>query len=246
MINIAANIHGSFIVIGDVHGQIDQLEVLLQNLKDETQDYEQRWIVFLGDLVDRGNNPKKVIDTVLDFIKNRGKTTSLMGNHEFVLLSALGLFGKDMERRWAEPYVREFSPDTTFLSYGVEPGNLEALKKVMPPEHKEFLLSLPWHVETVDYLIVHAGLLPDQPYFYQLGQLRKRDYDHHGKAPWLHEARLVSPLLPSDCPVTVISGHVRQPQVVITDKRILVDTSGGRGGKLSAILLPERKVISSW
>jgi hypothetical protein len=45
--------------------------------------------------------------------------------------------------------------------------------------------------------------------------------------------------------VKVVSGHVKQPRVVITEKRILVDTTGGRGGVLSAILIPEEEVLIS-
>jgi serine/threonine protein phosphatase 1 len=55
----------------------------------------------------------------------------------------------------------------------------------------------------------------------------------------------VSPELPPDCPVTVVSGHVRFPEVVMTENRILLDTTGGRGGRLSAVLLPERQVFKS-
>ena len=41
----------------------------------------------------------------------------------------------------------------------------------------------------------------------------------------------------------VVSGHVKQPSVVMSEKRILVDTTGGRGGVLSAVLLTEKTVF---
>jgi hypothetical protein len=63
--------------------------------------------------------------------------------------------------------------------------------------------------------------------------------------PWLHEQRLVTVQPPSDCPVTMDSDHVRFAKVVLSKKRILVDTTGGRGGRLSAVLLPERRVLTS-
>ena len=113
----------------------------------------------------------------------------------------------------------------------------------MPKKHLEFLLGLPWCVDAEGHLIVHAGLLPDRPYQEQLIKLRNREMNPG--QPWLHEQRLVNPELPPDCPVTVISGHVRQPEVIITDKRILLDTTGGRSGRLSAVLLPERRVVAS-
>jgi hypothetical protein len=92
--------------------------------------------------------------------------------------------------------------------------------------------------------MVHAGLLPDIPFKSQLEALRTRDFSHH-RPPWLCERSLVSSPLPGDCPFVVVSGHVRQPQVVFTHQKILVDTSGGHGRNLSAVLLPEKEVISS-
>jgi len=243
VVTCACNIEGPFVVIGDVHGHMEALEDLIGILEREGGNITDRWIVFVGDLVDRGNNPRRAIEFVIDLITNRGRTTCIMGNHEFALLSALGLLGSALRREYADPYLELFSPEPTFRSYGVEPGNLDGLNDAMPQGHLDFLLDLPWCVEAEGYLIVHAGLLPDRPYEEQLEKLRKRVVNPG--QPWLHEQRLVSPELPPDCPVTVVSGHVRQPEVIVTDKRILLDTTGGRGGRLSAVLLPERRVVAS-
>ena len=239
----ANTIEDPFAVIGDIHGHMGPLENLMGVLKTEVTRIADRWLVFVGDLVDRGNNPRQAIECVIDLIKNRGRTTCIMGNHEFALLSALGLLGPALKREYAESYVDLFSPEPTFRSYGVEPRNLEGLKEAMPQEHLNFLLDLPWCVEAEGYLIVHAGLLPDRSYGEQLEKLRNREMNPG--QPWIHEQRLVTPELPPDCPVTVISGHVLQPEVVMTEKRILIDTTGGRHGRLSAILLPERRVFTS-
>ena len=243
VLTCANTIEGAFVVIGDTHGHMSAVEDLMGCLKREVPNLDQRWIVFVGDLVDRGSNPRKGIEYVIDLMKNRGRTTCIMGNHEFVLLSALGLLGPALEKEYAQPYVEVFSPEPTFQSYGVEPGDLKGLLKAMPREHLDFLLGLPWCVEAQGHLIVHAGLLPDRPYEEQLTTLRNRE-TNPGQ-PWLHEQRLVTPDLPPDCPVTVISGHVRQPEVVMTENRILLDTTGGRSGRLSAVLLPERRVVTS-
>jgi len=243
MIKLIESIEEPFIVIGDIHGHLDPLYNLLRLLKHQVEDFDKRWLVFVGDLVDRGNNPRKAIELVIDLIKNRGRTTCIMGNHEFALLSALGLLGPALKREYADPYLELFSPEPTFESYGAEQGNLEGLREMIPQQHLDFLLDLPWCVEAEGHLIVHAGLLPDEPYEEQLEKLRNREMNPG--QPWIHEQRLVTPELPPDCPVTVVSGHVRQPEVVMTEKRILLDTTGGRGGRLSAVLLPERKVVSS-
>ena len=243
VVHCANTIEDPFAVIGDVHGYIPPLEDLIGVLKTEVTNFADRWLVFVGDLVDRGNNPRQVIECVIDLIKNRGRTTCIMGNHEFVLLSALGLLGPALKRKYADFYVEQFSPEPTFRSYGIEPGNLEGLREAMPQEHLNFLLDLPWCVEAEGYLIVHAGLLPDKPYTEQLEKLRNRELNPG--QPWIHEQRLVMEKLPPDCPVTVVSGHVRFPEVVMTEKRILLDTTGGRHGRLSGVLLPERRVFTS-
>jgi hypothetical protein len=51
--------------------------------------------------------------------------------------------------------------------------------------------------------------------------------------------------LPLDYTVTLISVQVRFPEVVISNKQIIIDTTGGRHGRLSAVLLPERQVLKS-
>jgi serine/threonine protein phosphatase 1 len=240
---IPTTISGPFAVIGDVHGHIGPLQSLLDNLKSAIVDYDERWLVFMGDLVDRGHDPRATVELLIDLVKNRGKTTCIMGNHEFVLLAALGLYGKILEREYAESYLELYSPEPTFRSYGVEPGDLRGLRRAIPEEHLTFLLDLPWCVEADGHLIVHAGLRPGEPYEAQLKKLRNREMNPG--QPWLHEQQLVTAQPPHDCPVTVVSGHVRFANVVLAKKRILVDTTGGRGGRLSAVLLPERRVYNS-
>lgn len=242
--DLPAKISGPFIVIGDVHGHFDQLQALLENLKKTVQDFDKRWLVFVGDLVDRGKDSKKVIQLVIDLIQTRAKTTGIMGNHEYVLLSSLGMRGAERQREWAGMYKKIFSSGPTFSSYNVKEGDLQALKNAMPEKHLEFLCSLPWHIEADGHLIVHAGLFPDKPFKSQLEELKSRRFSTMW-IPYFDDPELVSSDPPSDCPLTVISGHVRQPAVIFREKRILVDTTGGLGGKLSAILLPERKVVTS-
>lgn len=115
----------------------------------------------------------------------------------------------------------------------------------MPARHKVFLTGLPWCVEHPQFLVVHAGLTA-APFADQLEVLRRRDFTL-GRPPWLHERKLARAEPPADCPFTVVSGHVVVPEVQFRHggRRILCDTYGGRGKVLSAVLLPERKVVTS-
>ena len=90
MVHCASTIEGPFAVLGDVHGHMEPLEDLMVILKSEVPNFNDRWIVFVGDLVDRGSNPRKAVELVIDLIQNRGRTTCIMGNHEFALLAHLG------------------------------------------------------------------------------------------------------------------------------------------------------------
>ena len=54
---LATRIDGPVAVIGDLHGQVEQLVALLDRLH-ERPDFRDRWLVFIGDFVDRGPDPK--------------------------------------------------------------------------------------------------------------------------------------------------------------------------------------------
>ena len=119
---LPTQITGPFAVIGDIHGQDYLLEPLLQKLF-AVKDFDNRWLVFIGDFVDRGTNPKRVVEIVLDLIVNRPKTTAIMGNHELALCAALDLIQTPPQRDWAGSYLAYYSAESTFDSYGAENGN---------------------------------------------------------------------------------------------------------------------------
>src|SRR5262245_29276351 len=63
---------------------------------------------------------------------------------------------------------------------------------------------------------------------------------------WLHD-RLADVPPPADCSLAVVSGHTKIPAVRVRHggRKVLVDTFGGYGSVLSAVLLPELKVVTS-
>jgi serine/threonine protein phosphatase 1 len=122
---------------------------------------------------------------------------------------------------------------------------LDHLRQRLPRRHQAFLTTLPWCIEHPNYLIVHAGLAPEQAFANQLAVLRARDFTQ-GRPVWLHEKKLATGPLPAGCSVTVVSGHTLVPEVRILQegRRMLLDTYDGPGTVLSAVLLPEVKVIT--
>lgn len=290
-IDLPALIDGPLAVVGDLHGAAGLLERLLARLW-QMPGFENRWLVFVGDFLDRGPDSRRCLEMVLELLDRRGKVAACMGNHDLAAIGAMGLVPTPASSHWHMRYVADYDSWPTFASYGVGateaefdrladavrdvkpyydpnddsytagvvPAGMEAvrddvfgrldgvladLRGQMPDRHKAFLAGLPWCVEHPQYLVVHAGLTAD-PVAGQLEVLRRRDFSL-GRPPWLHERRLATSPLPSDCPLAVVSGHVVVPKVEFRHggRRILVDTFGGQGKVLSAVLLPEGEAVTS-
>ena len=76
---LTTRIQGPVAVIGDVHGQTDKLLSLLEKLQ-KLPDYDERWLVFIGDFVDRGPDSKGAVDLFLNVARKHPKTTAICGN----------------------------------------------------------------------------------------------------------------------------------------------------------------------
>lgn len=239
---LPTRIDGPLAVIGDVHGQTDKLWRILERLQT-LPDFPDRWVVFIGDFVDRGPDPRGAVETALQVRRAHPRTTAIMGNHELAMLGALRLIEVPEYSNWDKRWLDHYDAEPTFASYGVDFADLPGLREALPASHADFLAGLPWAVEHPQYLFVHAGLEPHTPFGMQLQILRARDFTLN-RPYWLC-SKSVDDQPPPDCPVTVVSGHVYVPEVVFADRRILLDTSGGMGGELSCVLLPEQVVLTS-
>ncbi|RDI98940.1 metallophosphoesterase [Dyella solisilvae] len=78
---------GPLDIVGDVHGEISALEQLLENMgyAPNGEHPAGRRLVFLGDLVDRGEDSPAVVKRVSDLVRN-GLAQCVLGNHELNLL----------------------------------------------------------------------------------------------------------------------------------------------------------------
>ena len=235
-------INGPVAVIGDVHGQTEKLDGLLEQLRDR-EDYHERWIVFIGDLVDRGPDPKGTLERVTDLFAEHSNTAAVTGDHEFVMARALGLTKSAEPSKWSEEWLANYHSESTFESFDVPFGDLDALRETLPEHHVELITELPWSIEHRKYLFVHAGLAPDLSFGRQLRSLRSRDAAEP-EPVWLFSQNCGDDVLPSDCLLTVVSGHTPVEEVEFSDQRILVDTCGADCGPLSCVLLPENEVLT--
>lgn len=132
-------------VIGDIHGCIDELNGLLDCIGPDEE------LLFLGDYVDRGPDSRAVVERVL---LEESRSTFLKGNHEDLLVRALGI-GVPMDARARASFYMN-GGNQTARSYGAEPGALSAGD--LPASHLAFFRGLQLYYEGPDFIGVHAGL----------------------------------------------------------------------------------------
>ncbi|MEZ6063399.1 MAG: metallophosphoesterase [Planctomycetaceae bacterium] len=243
MLQVPTRIDGPVAVIGDVHGQVDKLRRVIDKLS-RVPDIHNRWIVFIGDLVDRGPDSKAAIDIFFELTERHGRVTCICGNHELAMAGSLGLISTPDFIDWPSRWLPAYDSETTFDSYGVPHGDLRALREALPERHAELLANLPWRVEHPHLLFVHAGLDPAMSFDIQVQILRERDFTL-AHPPWLFSKSFINGPVPAGCPVTLVIGHVPIAEVYFGKQIIATDTTGGVQGDLSCVLLPEAVVLTS-
>lgn len=142
-----------FFVVGDVHGKF---ELLLDMLKKWNEERQQ--LIFLGDLIDRGENSKACLELVRQLVREKG-AICLTGNHERMFLAWL----RDPMDRY--DHYRQNGGDTTINSLLGRPldapvdGLVDANAVMEQYEDLiDFVKSCPYHIETKRYIFVHAGI----------------------------------------------------------------------------------------
>lgn len=232
-------------------------------------------IVFLGDYVDKGPHSSQCLEWLIQLKENRKSQTTffILGNHDLAFGMFLKVWsppkGHCFSETWRETeasYPRLWSGENgehldmhvlgrkyghhavkgysskTLASY--KASDYHSLRANVPEHHKRFIRDMPMALHSADHIFVHAGLMPNKDVDEQLLQLFKKDL----------MIALPEPLTAKDLtcmnghPGThkcIASGHVEHPQVLVSDKRILMDTTGGKVGHLSALILPSKVVITS-
>lgn len=215
--------------IGDVHGRLDLLEDILQQIERDISERptKSNHIIFLGDLIDRGPSSRGVIERLIDYHPANIKCHFIMGNHEEVLVR--GLRGEPAQ---LDNWLRH-GGDATAQSYGVDQAYLRrqgtealeyALLSAIPDRHIEFMAGFLDRIQFGDYLMVHAGVRPGTPIAdQQPSDLR-----------WIRREFLDSQ---ADHGFVIVHGHTVEPEISNRSNRIGIDTGAYDTGVLTAVRL---------
>ena len=215
--------------VGDIHGRLDMLDLLLEQIHRDLERRPARKVllVFVGDLIDRGPSSAQVIERLRTYARDGVRTTFLLGNHEEVLLRILK--GEaELMTKW-----RSFGGKECLESYGVSTGQLagrderEALdivRKAIPKAHQQFLAEFGDTCRFGDYLFVHAGIRPGV----EIEQQRQTDLR------WIREPFLLDD---TDHGFVVVHGHTISAEVDERPNRIGIDTGAYRTGVLTALAI---------
>jgi len=228
-------------VIGDIHGRLDLLTAIEQQIVEDTRATGgglQSFVVYLGDYVDRGFESRKVIEHLAQEPLPGFTSVYLLGNHDVWLRDFVS--GEQVGDSWLR-----FGGDATLFSYGVkldlqkpEPERFKlaqaALQERLPPHHLAFLNRLELAFGFGDYFFCHAGIRPDVP----LDQQVEPDLC------WIRE-----PFLSwnGDVGKIIVHGHTVEDRPVVRSNRIGIDTGACWTNTLTCLVLEgtERRFLQT-
>jgi len=209
--------------VGDIHGQIEMLTWALDLIKADGGDDAE--IVFLGDLVDRGANSRKVIELLMSGQADGKRWHVLKGNHDRIFERFVD-HGFQYDPRiksglgWLD---RRMGGIETLASYGVtgaqDPATDEvqqAARAAVPQAHLDFLQAMPLWLQRGELLFVHAGIRPGVP----LEQQTEEDLI------WIREPFLIEAL---PHPWLIVHGHTALDYPQHFGNRIDLDGGAGYG-----------------
>jgi predicted phosphodiesterase len=204
------------IVIGDLHGCYDEAIRLLDKVGATSSDR----VIFAGDLVDRGPNPRECVELAM-------RHEAIQGNHEEKHLQ---------QRRRSDDRL---SPSHLETRRALEPEHLDYMAQL------PLYIRLPEY----NAVVVHAGVMPgvsieeQDPYHLLHAQCiqppSKKSY-WPSKAPvthtfWTHHWK---------GPERVIFGHTVFDKPLVTEYAVGIDTGCVYGRSLTAVVLPTWELVS--
>jgi protein phosphatase len=235
--------HGPFDIIGDVHACFDELNDLLVRLDYQVQHVEgdgeppryevrppnNRKLIFLGDLIDRGPNPVETLRLVMDAVAS-GVALCIPGNHDDKLKRKLD--GRNVQ-------LNEGLAETVEALDREPPGFRERVRTFLDGLISHYVL------DNGKLVVAHAGM-PANLQGRASGRVRdfalygattgeKDEYGLPVRLNWASDYKGKA---------MVVYGHTPQLKPEWLNNTINIDTGCVYGGSLTALRYPERELVS--
>jgi serine/threonine protein phosphatase 1 len=244
---------GRTFAIGDIHGDLPALDGLLERLP--RLDREDT-VVFLGDYVDRGPDARGVVARVRGFVaKSSAHVVTLRGNHEDKWIQSAEKPDLPFLLQWgngcAATYRSFIGGPPLSLDDSLDIPEIKRMLEVsnwLPADVVNWFRTLPLYYEDEHAIYVHAGLE-------RAGAGWKHPKDSSPKPLlWMRDA----PFFNKYRGKRVVFGHTPVGDLPVDRERdaptdevwierdlIGLDTACGRGGPLSAVELPSKRVYQA-
>lgn len=130
----------SYLIIGDIHGQLDALEALIAKAPEHARR------IYLGDIIDRGSKSIEALLYVMNDVMTNG-AVALLGSHELLFLNVLANGDKYGQlRAWLN------------LGGGVTWQGFTKLEQDVMTQVVTFLEEMPLYVEGPGFICSHAPI----------------------------------------------------------------------------------------
>ena len=223
------------IVIGDLHGCLDEALELLVKCNVTANDR----VIFVGDLIDRGDDSAGCVDLAMMCEKLQGSPACVLGNHE-----ERHIIYNDEER--LNGYVN------------VTAATHVATRLQLKSEHYDYMRSLPTFIRLPEFnaAVVHAGAYPgrrleeqDPRHLLHVSMLRNVDGKIGERTEWASR-------VPTkefgwhywsnywSGPERLIFGHAVLTKPLITPYAVGIDGGCCFGLNMHAVILPEWEIVT--
>lgn len=144
-------------VISDIHGQYDMFMELLDKIKLKDTDT----LYILGDILDRGPHPIKIIRKLMEM----PNVICMVGNHELMALECLEFLMKEITDMAIEELDEEMLDNLVTWQYNGSKSTIDEFSQLDSEAKqevidfiKEFLIYEEVSINDKNYLLLHAGL----------------------------------------------------------------------------------------
>ncbi len=213
------------IVYGDLHGCLDEFEILRQELKITKEDIE----VSVGDILNKG---PYLADKMIAYMQEHS-IKAVIGNNE---AKAMKQYEKYLQS--GEEYLKTLRPFevATVLS--------------MQDKEYSYLKSLPYYLKFENITILHGGLTPDMKLSKNMDMVAKKEITlvrYLNKKlepiPWSDEDNRYKfwSELYDGREGFIVSGHHPFPKPKVEKYALDIDTGCVYGGRLTAVVFKKNK-----